>query len=289
MARHASHSVILNPLVTSKQLLAHKQRNTLSAAVDSNLLKLSLLTQSAGVLLRLPQEVIATSVIILQRYLISSVSTPTAADPLVASELAAESFPILASSASVYLAVKQSFYPLSPRSIVNVYALLTSTQSSPLRFINPHASRIATSSEPPDSTAHYVSEGVYQARRRALFDAEARILASMAFNTKVVLPHTLAMTYLQALSAATVTLSERVLAHLNAALLNPQLLYLTHQPTALAVAAIYLAAREEGIALVDDEVAWWEVFDTGREELGFLVLSMGSGNGFVEAEKATWK
>lgn len=75
--------------------------------------------------------------------------------------------------------------------------------------------------------------------------------------------------------------------HLNASLLSPQLLYVTHQPNALAVAAIYLAAREEGAKLVDSE--WWEVFDVDREELGFLVVGMQSTEGFMRAETERWK
>lgn len=67
--------------------------------------------------------------------------------------------------------------------------------------------------------------------------------------------------------------------HLNGALLSPQLLYLTHQPNALAVAAIYLAARENDVKLPEGE--WWEVFDVEREELGFLVVGMRSLEGWV--------
>jgi hypothetical protein len=73
---------------------------------------------------------------------------------------------------------------------------------------------------------------------------------------------------------------------LNAALFSPQLLYLTHQPNSLAVAAIYLAARETGAKLVDCE--WWEVFDVEREELGFLVVAMRSMESFARAEEEKW-
>ena len=66
---------------------------------------------------------------------------------------------------------------------------------------------------------------------------------------------------------------------MNTALLSPQLLYLTHQPPELAVAAIYLAAREVGVKL--PSVEWWEVFDVEREVLGFLVVAMGSLEGWV--------
>jgi hypothetical protein len=60
----------------------------------------------------------------------------------------------------------------------------------------------------------------------------------------------------------------------------------THQPNALAVAAIYLASREESAKLVD--VDWWEVFDVDREELGFLVVGMKSMEGFMRAELNLW-
>ena len=64
------------------------------------------------------------------------------------------------------------------------------------------------------------------------------------------------------------------------------MLYLTHQPCTLATAAIYLAAREKGCKLPD--VEWWEVFDCEREELGFLVVAMGSLEGVVRREIERW-
>lgn len=115
---------------------------------------------------------------------------------------------------------------------------------------------------------------------------ESLILSSIGFDTKVALPYTLALTYLQALGVSTQELASRVLEHLNSGLLSPQLLYLTHQPNALAVAAIYLAAKEVGVKLVDGN--WWEVFDVEREDLGFLVLALGSFEGFAAAEKESW-
>jgi cyclin L len=80
--------------------------------------------------------------------------------------------------------------------------------------------------------------------------------------------------------------AKRAVQYLNTALLSPQMLYLTHQPCALATAAIYLAAREEGVRL--PEVEWWEVFDVEREELGFLVVGMGSLEGVVRREVGRW-
>lgn len=64
------------------------------------------------------------------------------------------------------------------------------------------------------------------------------------------------------------------------------MLYLTHQPCALATAAVYLAAKDQGVKLPD--VEWWEVFDCEREELGFLVVGMGSLEGLVRRERERW-
>lgn len=99
------------------------------------------------------------------------------------------------------------------------------------------------------------------------------------------LPHGLAVTYLKALDFMGVSpsarLAQRVVAYLNTALLSPQLLYLTHQPSALAVAAIYNAAKDLDAKM--PECAWWEVFDVDREELGFLVVGMRSVEGAVRS------
>jgi hypothetical protein len=95
------------------------------------------------------------------------------------------------------------------------------------------------------------------------------------------------LTYLQTLGISSSAVAQKTFEHLNSALLSPQLLYVTHQPNALAVSAIYLAAREVGVKLVDGE--WWEVFDVDREELGFLVVGMRSMEGFVRAEMEKWK
>lgn len=161
---------------------------------------------------------------------------------------------------------------------MNVYTFLLSPDASPLWFVNPRGSP----AQPSDSCI--LSEGEYQSARLQLLHIESIILRTLGFETHVALPYTIALTYLQTLGA--IGVSRRVIEHLNTALLSPQLLYVTHQPNALAVAAIYLAAREEGVKLVDGE--WWEVFDVDREELGFLVVGMRSTEGFIRAERERW-
>lgn len=148
------------------------------------------------------------------------------------------------------------------------------------------------SNSDPDS--YFLSEGAYMAARTTLYHNEALILRVLSFNTKVVVPHHLALTMLQTLgvlptpaTTKSKALAERVIAHLNCALSSSQLLYLTHQPTSLAVAAIYLAAREVEVKLPSSE--WWEVFDVDREELGFLVLGFASAGAWVKSQREKWE
>jgi len=268
MAPISAAEHLSNPLVTSEQLINLK--NGEGEDGPSKRYAQAQLTSAAGVLLRLSQEVIAQAIVLLQRFLLCSRPNDR------------ESFtPKTYSAASIYLAAKTSATPVSPRSIVNVYAYLASA-ASPLRFINPSG---APGNQ--DSSSYFVSEGTYERERERLFVCESTILAGIGFDTRVALPYELALTYLQVLGVSSPTLAKRVFEHLNGGLLSPQLLYLTHQPNALAVGAIYLAARETGVKLVAQN--WWEVFDVDREDLGFLVLSYGSIQNFAEAEMQKWK
>ncbi|KAH8702363.1 putative cyclin [Talaromyces proteolyticus] len=230
----------------------------------------ALLTQAAGVLLRLPQDVIAQAIVTFTRFWIGPDG----------GSLAVHSVKDV-SAASIYLTAKLSFHPTSPRSVLNVYTYLLSKEASPLWFVNASVPK-----DKPRAETYYLSEGSYQAQRLSLLKMETVILRTLGFNTHVVIPHTIALTYLQTMNTASNNLAQRVFEHLNASLLSPQLLYATHQPNALAVAAIYLAAREVGVKLAEEE--WWEVFDVDREELGFLVVAMNSMEGFSKSEKEAW-
>ncbi|KAI4197598.1 MAG: hypothetical protein LQ350_005832 [Teloschistes chrysophthalmus] len=181
------------------------------------------------------------------------------------------------------MTAKLSAEPQTPRSVCNVYAYLTSDNARK-SFDKP-----ATC----DPASYYLSEGAYHSARAILLQMECIILRTLSFDVKIVTPHHLAMTYLQTLgvfqsepSSKSRAVAARTLAHLNLALFSPQLLYLTNQPIALAVAAIYLASREVGVKLPGNE--WWEVFDVEREDLGFLVVAMRSCEAWIRAEKEKW-
>lgn len=143
-------------------------------------------------------------------------------------------------------------------------------------------------SQPPvdDPSSYYLSDADYFAFHNRVLALEARVLYTLSFDTHVALPHPLAITYLQTLDFCgqpKESISRRTVEYLNTALLSPQLLYLTHQPNMLAVAAIYNAAKD--LRAKTPECEWWEVFDVEREELGFLVVAMRSLEGWVRKQR----
>jgi hypothetical protein len=184
-------------------------------------------------------------------------------------------------AAAVYLIAKPSATPVTPRQLLTTFHFLTSFGPGPL----------AAAEHVVDTlSSRHISEGQYEIQKQTLYAIEAHILRVIGFQTHIALPHTLCINYLQTLEVFQAgdgpTVAKAAFAHLNSALLSPQLLYLTHQPSALATAAIYLAAREVGVKL--PEVEWWEIFDLDREELGFLVVAFRSIEGFALEERRKW-
>ncbi|KAK3319347.1 cyclin-like protein [Apodospora peruviana] len=249
-----------NPLATPRQLYQRRSFSSLPSELqDAIFFATQCLTQAAGVLLKLPQSATAQANVLLARYWL--------VEPFMSHEFSD------ISAASIYLVAKVGPSPRSPRHVSNVYAYLLSTSSSFFR---------SPSLPPPSNnpSSYYLSDSAYQSFHNRILAAEARILYALSFNTHVSLPHPLAVTYLQTLDFLYVRkekISKRALAYLNTSLLSPQMLYLTSQPNALAVAAIYNAAKDIGAKMPECE--WWEVFDVDREELGFLVVAMRSLEG----------
>ncbi|KAK5016228.1 cyclin-like protein [Cryomyces antarcticus] len=267
-------SQLWNPLATAEQLATSRsQQDGVPADLEASIrFAGARLTQAAGILLQLPQEIIAQAVVLFTRFWIGvdggSLCEHGAWD---------------VAAASLYMAAKPSL-ARSPRKIVNVCTYVAQPISTFQDLSRLHDKKSAAED-------YYVSEGTYESARKRMLDVEARILRVLGFQTHVALPYALCINYLQALDvfgnpSAGSQLTKRAFAHLNTALLSPQLLYVTHQPCTLATAAIYLAAREVAVKLPSEE--WWEVFDTDREELGFLVVGLMSMEGFATEEKAKW-
>ena len=290
-------SHLSNPLATAEQLHQRALVNSLPAEIqDSIRYYTARLTQAAGILLRLPQDITAQANVLLYRYWL--------VDDLMQHEFSVRmmSHPVLCcgwieerranawqdlSAATIYMTAKVSASPRSLRSITNVYAYLLSPSSTISVSNN-------TTSNPE---SYYVSESTYVINRNRYLHIEGQLLNALGFNVHVALPHPLAITYLQALDVFSAShnkknpnrgkeVGRRAIEYLNTALLSPQMLYLTHQPCSLATAAIYLAARDIGIKLPD--VGWWEVFDCEREELGFLAVGMRSVEGLARKEQERW-
>lgn len=182
----------------------------------------------------------------------------------------------------MYLTSKPSAHPVSPRQLLTSFKYLSSLAPGELA---------RSEAEGKLSAEWHFTEGDYERARDRLYAIEAQILRTLGFQTHVALPHPLCINYLQTLDAFGSpkdgsAVAKRGFEHLNSALLSPQLVYLTHQPHALAVSAIYLAAREAEVKLPG--VEWWEVFDVDREELGFLVVALRSIEGFAVEEKRKW-
>ncbi|KAI0141834.1 cyclin [Xylariaceae sp. FL1272] len=255
-----------NPLATVDQLY---RRTSSFAALPSDLqdaifFATQSLTQAAGLLLRIPQSVTAQASVVLARFWL--------VDSILDHEFSE------VSAASLFAVAKLSAHPCRPRDVSNVYAYLLSPAS-------PFFRRSPSPDQAPDLSAYYLSDTAFRTFHTRVLALEARILYKLGFDTHVALPHGLAVTYLQTLDfcghSSRSSITRRVVALLNTALLSPQMLYLTHQPNALAVAAIYSAARDPDIGAKMPECAWWEVFDVDREELGFLVVGMRSLEGRV--------
>ncbi|KAI0022727.1 hypothetical protein F4780DRAFT_777480 [Xylariomycetidae sp. FL0641] len=268
-----------NPLATVDQLYRRSSFGALPPDLqDLIFFATQCLTQAAGVLLRIPQSVTAQANVLLARYW------------LVESPLADEFADV--SAAALFLVAKLSAHPCQPRDVCNVYAYLQSSHS-PLR--RPPSSSSSSDPPPPpppdnddaDADADYLlSEAEYAGRAARTTALERRILCALSFDAHVALPHALAVTYLQALDFLgrdRKAIAGRALEYLNTGLLSPQLVYATHQPCALATAAVYSAARDLGAKLPGCE--WWEVFDVDREELGFLVVALRSVEGWVRKQQ----
>ena len=182
-------------------------------------------------------------------------------------------FPILHTThAALYLAAKLTETPTKPRNIINATTYILRA-ASPAPISPPDAA---------DADAYYVDDTAYLLQRVRLLDTETEILKALGYHTHVALPYTLTVHYAQALECLSKPVLHRAFGYLSDALLSPSLVYLTHQPNALAVAALYLAAREEGCKLSE---GWWEVFDVEREDLGFLVAVMKGVEEFVRERK----
>jgi len=214
-----------------------------------------------------PQKTVATAIVLFQRfYLLSSMHSCAIID---------------ACHAAIFLSSKLTEHPAKPRDIINVTTYLLNIPSP-----SPISPAPAASQELTPPKEYYVTEQEYYNKRTRLLNVETEILRACGFQTHLSLPYTLCINYIQSLSVLSAEVVKKSFGYLTDALLSPSLLYLTHQPNSLAVAAVYIGARECEVKL---PAAWWDVFDCEREELGFLVVCMKGVKEFVEGERKLWR
>ncbi len=279
-------SHLVNPLASAAQLARCRGRaaalglpdDGADLLLDAVFFATQRLTQAAGLLLELPQSTTARAGVLLARYWVQAPGFEVEwGGGSAGSSSSAAGSPDYrhVSAAAVFLVAKTGPIPRSARDVANVY-----------HFLGGGASNTVS-----DTVSDTASDTAYAAFHSHVLVCETRLLAALGFDTHVALPHPLAVTYLQALlpsvsSAASSSsgpnvlhpLARRAVAYLNTALLSPQLLYATHQPHELAVAAVYSAARDLAARLPDSAAGlpWWEVFDVDRETLGFLAVALRS-------------
>ncbi|KAK6532701.1 hypothetical protein TWF281_006879 [Arthrobotrys megalospora] len=283
-------SIFTAPLATPAQLsTSPSQQSGIPESLEQKLhLVACRLIQAAGILMELPQPTIATAIVLLQRYYLT---TSLTASPLLQTTLA-----------SLYLSTKLTEHSQKPRDLINIFKYLLSP-TSPLHPPHLRHKDDETTERKSNKSLYYVPEGDYTALRSLLLSTEAKILRALGFNTTVNLPYTLAFNYLQSLGVLTSTstptktpdgslsnplqhdkLVSTTFAYLTDLLSSPSQVYLTHHPHELAVAGIYLAARDHGVKLPE---RWWEVWDVERETLGFLVVVMRGGT-YTAASGKVW-
>lgn len=273
------------------------------------------LAQMAGILLGMPQTTIAHAIVLYWRFFsngttatasaslpssnpTTSLSSATTTTTTTTATATTTTVPALTPGGSLTVFSVEDVYPvclivaskvshslLSLRDVANVHKFLQSFNAA-----------FATSSTihemPYQPDRFFVSDGGLDRITARWFELELAVLGAIGFDTTVALPHRLIIPYSRLLGLLDDpenghAVIKRAWDHLNSALLNPQMVYLTHQPCALATAAIYLAARQIGVKMPG--VNWWEVFDTDREELGFLVVAFLSFNKFAEQVAEEWK
>ncbi|KAJ2666384.1 hypothetical protein IW148_000868 [Coemansia sp. RSA 1199] len=224
-----------NPLTTPEQIAeSPSQRQGMSADVEASMRSYAChLIQASGTILCLPQLVMATAQVLLQRfYYLASI----------------QDFPLRGIVlGTLFLACKAEENPQTIRNIINVVDIVVKRDRG----------------YPEVVTDGYDSE--YYELKNEMVIGEMQVLRRLAFNVQVELPYGLLANYLRSLE---LTDQERVpqLAwnYVNDLLRTP--VYVCFQPETIACGAIFLAARECSVGLPTSP-PWWAVFDANAEDV----------------------
>ncbi|ORX54488.1 cyclin-L1 [Hesseltinella vesiculosa] len=236
-----SRRVLQNPLATIGQLTSSPSHlDGIPSTLERDLRNLGAeLIQTAGILLKQPQVVMATAQVLFQRfYFMASL----------------KDFDIVEIGlGAIFLAAKLEERSLRMTHLVTVYDHV-------LRLVR-HQSTL-----PPLDP---FSRRTYDLRSMTI-DAEMHILKQLGFNVQVQLPYSLMINYLRILDLE----EDEKIPTVAWNYLNDSLRTVAHvayAPEVIAVAAIWLACRQQGIKLPTDAGnEWWLLFDVS--ELDFKTV-----------------
>ncbi|KAJ2808847.1 hypothetical protein H4R20_000589 [Coemansia guatemalensis] len=191
------------------------------------------LIQASGSVLRLPQPVMASAQVLLQRfyYLASFQQFPLRGIALGA----------------LFLACKVEESPQTIRDIINVMDIIVKRDRG----------------YPEIVTDGYDAE--YYDMKNEMVIGEIQILRRLGFNVQVELPYGLLVNYMRSLELTDQPqLPQLAWNYLNDLLRTP--VYVCFQPETIACGAIFLAAHECNVPLPMSP-AWWVVFDANGEDV----------------------
>ncbi|KAI8368446.1 cyclin-like protein [Choanephora cucurbitarum] len=221
-----------NPLASLEQLeVTISRRDGISEELEEDLRHLGAeLIQSAGILLKLPQVAMATAQVLFQRFFYMA---------------SLKEFGIVEiGMGALFLASKLEECFVRMTHLITVYDLLTR--------------RIKNQSIKTPLDAF--SQKAYTMKDMAIA-AEMQILRKLGFIVHVQLPYNLMINYLRILGLEEHrAITRRAWNYLNDGLRTT--IYVTHEPSTIACAAIWLACLEESVKLPTDlGKEWWLLFD----------------------------
>ncbi|KAJ2452808.1 hypothetical protein GGF42_003951 [Coemansia sp. RSA 2424] len=224
-----------NPLLTPEQIArSPSQRQGMSQELELDMRAYGChLIEAAGIVLRVPQVVMASAQVLFQRfyYLASFQDFPLRGTVL----------------GSLFLACKVEENPKSIRNIVNVLDIIIKRDR---RF-------------PEVVTDGYDAE--FYDLKNEMVIAEMQILRRLGFNVQVELPYGLLVNYLRCLGLTEhPQLPQLSWNYLNDLLRTP--VYVCFQPETIACGVIYLAALKCGVTLPTSP-PWWIIFDANEEDI----------------------
>ncbi|KAK9381680.1 uncharacterized protein V2V93DRAFT_367575 [Kockiozyma suomiensis] len=234
---------IINALATAEQILISNTRGASASLVSRLHYTGGSVAQVAGAILGLEAPVIATGLVLFHRFhLLAGFLEHSIKDTV---------------AGCLFIAVKLCETPKTAQSIA---AAVEAACEDPL----------ATGSKPISrrNAKYYNNE-----KLNTIYTTELQILTTLAFDTHVVVPYSLCLEYLSALKISDVS-DREILANRAWGYLNDSMkvkISILHQPNAIAVTALWLAAREADIEILEGE-RWWMIFDVDTEDMGHIVL-----------------